>query len=162
MPKKENTTKTGDAMMFSKEKFNKILDSAQQDLSDDEKKQMYEVMAERLNDHKQKPGSSGMGPQGMMMEMMGKMMGGGMKGGNSPMSRCMDMMAEMKQKDQDMPYSTDELMDLFKDWCRQVEDEIADFIAASGEVNTDKIAEKFHLSKESVVHLLRNIEKSPK
>jgi DNA-binding CsgD family transcriptional regulator len=61
-----------------------------------------------------------------------------------------------------MPYSTDELMDLFKDWCRQVEDEIADFIAASGEVNTDKIAEKFHLSKESVVHLLRNIEKSPK
>jgi hypothetical protein len=147
-------------MMFSKEKFNKMLDHEQQNLSDEEKKQMQEAMSERLREQQRKPGANGMGPQGMMMEMMGTMMGGGMKGGKSPMSRCMDMMSERQQNDQDMPYSTDELMDLFKDWCRHVEDEIADFIAESGEVNADKIAEKFHLSKKSVAHLLRNIDKS--
>lgn len=113
----------------------------------------------------------GMGMRGnqrgkMMMEAMGAMMRRGMKNkmGNeeNPMQRCMDMMSQMNKRSEENSYTTDELMDLFKDWCGHVEDEIVTFINSSGEIDEDAIADKFHLSTESVSHLLKNMRKTGK
>ena len=67
------------------------------------------------------------------------------------------MMGNMTKSSKEESYSTDELMDLFKDWCSQVEDEIVDFINETGDIDEEKIAEKFNLSTESVAHLLKNL-----
>jgi hypothetical protein len=95
-----------------------------------------------------------------MMEMMSSIMEGMQKprmSGSSPMmSMCAEMMGNRTKSSRET-YSTDELMDLFKDWCSQVEDEIVAFIDEAGKIDEDKIAEKFNLSKESVTHLLKNL-----
>ena len=51
-------------------------------------------------------------------------------------------------------------MDLFKDWCSQVEDEIVAFINETGDVDEDKFAEKFNLSKQNITHLLKNLNEA--
>lgn len=98
-----------------------------------------------------------------MMEMMSSMMGGMQRskmGGNPMRNMCAEMMGGMSKTSKEDSYSTDELMDLFKDWCSQVEDEIVSFIKETGDTNDEKIAEKFNLSKESVTHLLKNLKKA--
>lgn len=101
-----------------------------------------------------------------MMEMMSSMMGGTQKskmGGNNPMMKmCTEMMENRTKSSKEESYSTDELMDLFKDWCSQVEDEIVAFINETGDIDEDKIAEKFNLSAKSVNHLLKNLKETGK
>lgn len=98
----------------------------------------------------------------MMSSMMGEMKKSKMGGMNSMMGRCAEMMENMNKTSENESYSTDELMDLFKDWCSHVEDEIVDFIKESGTIDEGEIAEKFNLSKESVTHLLKNLKKAGK
>lgn len=162
--------------MFSKEKFNEMIDDLLKDLSDSDKQQMYDAMYEKCYNHRTETNKESKWPHGMnmkggarggmMMEMMSAMMSGRkkshMKGWESPMSRCMDMMSGMKEKSENKTYTPDELMDLFKDWCGQIEDEIVSFINETGEIDQEKIADKFHLSKESVSHLLKSMEKAEK
>ncbi len=98
-----------------------------------------------------------------MMEMISAMMGtqkSGMDSNSSMMSKCKEMMGNMKKSSKEESYSTDELMDLFKDWCSQVEDEIVAFINETGNVDEDKIAEKFNLSIQSITHLLKNLNET--
>ncbi len=163
--------------MISKEKFNKIIDDQLENSSKNEKQLMLEAMLERccknmteyefettkskfMNVKNEKMKGN------PMMEMMSSMMGGMQRsriGGNNPMkSMCAEMMGNMTKSSKEESYSTDELMDLFKDWCSQVEDEIVSFIKETGDINEEKIVEKFNLSKESVTHLLKNLKKAGK
>lgn len=158
--------------MFSKEKFSQMIDDQLGNLSLDERQQMFEVMIEKCfknmtEDEFEHTKSKFMKRKSdkikgsPMMEMMSSMMGGMQKtrmGSNSPMKRmCTEMMGNMTKSSKEESYSTDELMDLFKDWCSQVEDEIVDFINETGDIDEEKIAEKFNLSTESVTHLLKNL-----
>ena len=101
---------------------------------------------------------------GPMKEMMSTIMSGMQKsrmgGSNAMMRTCAEMMGNVKKSSKEESYSTDELMDLFKDWCSQVEDEIVAFINETGDVDEDKIAEKFNLSKKSITHLLKNLNET--
>ena len=161
--------------MISKEKFNKIIDDQLENSSKNEKQLMLEAMLERccknmteyefettkskfMNVKSEKMKGS------PMMEMMSSMMGGmqraRMGGNTSMMSRCAEMMGNMTKSSNEESYSTDELMDLFKDWCSHVEDEIVTFIKETGDINEEKITEKFNLSNDSVTHLLKNLKKA--
>lgn len=160
--------------MFSKEKFDKMIDDQFENLSIDEKHKMLKAMLEKccknmtenefettksniMNVKSKKMKSS------PMMEMMSSMMGGMQRskmGGNPMRNMCAEMMGGMSKTSKEDSYSTDELMDLFKDWCSQVEDEIVSFIKETGDTNDEKIAQKFNLSKESVTHLLKNLKKA--
>lgn len=163
--------------MISKEKFNKMIDDQLENSSKDEKQKILETMLERccknMTDYefettkskfmniknKKMKGSP-------MMEMMSSMMGGmqssKMGGNTSMMGRCAEMKGSMTKSSNEESYSTDELMDLFKDWCSHVEDEIVTFIKETDNINEEKIAEKFNLSKDSVTHLLKNLKKAGK
>ncbi len=138
--------------MFSKEKFNQMIDDQIGNLNIDEKQQMFEAMIEKCFKNmtedefenikskfiKRKSDKVKSNP---MMEMMSSMMGGMQKsrmGSNSPMMRMCTEMMENRTKSKEESYSTDELMDLFKDWCSQVEDEIVAFINETGKVKYDK------------------------
>jgi hypothetical protein len=163
--------------MFSKEKFNQIIDDHLGNLSIDEKQQMFEAIIEKCFENltedefentksKFMKRISDKTKSNLMMEMMSSMMGGMQKsrmGSNSPMMRmCTEMMGNMSKSSKEESYSTDELMDLFKDWCSQVEDEIVAFINETGDINEDRIGEKFNLSKKSVTHLLKNLNETGK
>ena len=163
--------------MFSKEKFNHMIDDQIGNLNIDEKQQMFEAMIEQCckamtEDEFENAKSKFMKRKSdrmksnPMMDMMSSMMGGMQKsrmGGNSSMmSMCAEMMGNKTKSSKEESYSTDELMDLFKDWCSQVEDEIVAFINETGDIDEDKIAAKFNLSKESVAHLLKNLNEAGK
>jgi DNA-binding transcriptional ArsR family regulator len=163
--------------MFSKDKFSQSLDEQLTNTSDEDKQKMFEVMMEKccsnLSEEKFETFKSKYMKNNEthtktspMMEMMSSMMKQRMKsrmGDNHPMmNMCREMMKETKSQDQDESYTTDELMDLFKDWCSHVEDEIVSFVNKSGEVNEEKIAEKFNLSKESISHLMNKLRKAGK
>lgn len=94
----------------------------------------------------------------MMQDMMKSRMG------NQEMrSRCRGMMDKNQQADpEDESYSSDELMILFEDWCRHVEDEIVSYIDELGKVDEEEIARKFMLSGESVQILLNKLGESGK
>jgi Mn-dependent DtxR family transcriptional regulator len=53
-------------------------------------------------------------------------------------------------------------MDLFKDWCSQVEDKIVALINETGEIDEGKLAKKINLSTKSVAHLLKNLSEAGK
>ena len=163
--------------MFSKEKFNQMIDDQFEKLSIDEKQQMLEAMIEKCckamtEDEFENAKSKFMKRKSdkmksnPMMEMMSTMMGGMQKsrmGGNSSMmGMCAEMMGNKTKSSKEESYSTNELMDLFKDWCSHVEDEIIAFINKTGNIDEDKIAAKFNLSKESVAHLLKNLNEAGK
>jgi uncharacterized membrane protein len=135
---------------------------------------MYDAMYEKycnyqIDSKEETNRSGGMYRRGgsmrsMMMDMMSTMKGIGMKrnmnDGPNSMSQCMDMMFNKRERSEEIGYATNELMDLFKDWCGHVEDEIVSYVKEIGNIDEDLIADKFHLSKESVSHLLQNLEKT--
>ncbi len=164
-------------IMFSKEKFNQMIDDQLGNLSIDENKQMLEAMIEKclksmtedeFENTKSKfiKRKSDKMKSNPMMEMMSSMMGGMQKsrmGGNSAMMRmCTEMMGNKTKSSKEESYSTPELMDLFIDWCSQVEDEIVAFINETGDIDENKIAEKFNLSTKSITHLLKNLNETGK
>lgn len=96
----------------------------------------------------------------MMSTMMKGMMDSKMKGGKSPMDMCMQMMGESKPKAKEPEYGTEELADLFKDWCSQLEDEIKEFITSQGRIDIVQIAKEFSISESSTNHIVSRLQKS--
>lgn len=163
--------------MVKKEKFNQFLDEQFMNASDEDKQWMLEIMMEKCrkniseekfktyksNNMENKANYSKTNPMmGMMSTMMKGMMKSRMGEKHPMMNMCREMMKEKTDQPHDESYTTDELMALFKDWCSHVEEEILSFVNETGEVNEEKIAEKFNLSKESVNHLINNLRKSDK
>jgi predicted RNA-binding protein (virulence factor B family) len=59
-------------------------------------------------------------------------------------------------------YSTPELRGLFNDWMQAIEQEILDFVKGREKVDPDGIAEKFRLSRESVIFVLGKLAREGK
>jgi DNA-binding CsgD family transcriptional regulator len=123
--------------------------------------------------------------QSMMPKMMGSMMGGGssspmmnmmsmMMGGKGPMNMtgdenaiegqiempwdmCKKMMSSMNKTSELATFATPEVRQLFEEWATQIEEEIMDYIKESKTDETEKIAEHFKLSQNSVTYFLTRL-----
>jgi hypothetical protein len=128
--------------------------------------------------------------QSMMPKMMGSMMGGGsgspmmnmmsmMMGGKGPMNMmgdqtstegqnempwdmCKKMMSSMSKTSELATFATPEVRQLFEEWSTQIEEEIMTYIRESKTNETEKIAEHFKLSRESVTYFLTRLAKKGK
>jgi hypothetical protein len=128
--------------------------------------------------------------QNMMPKMMGSMMGGGsgspmmnmmsmMMGGKSPMNMmgdtnaekgenempwdmCKKMMSSMSKTSELATFATPEVRQLFEEWSAQIEEEIMNYIRESKTNETEKIAEHFKLSKNSVTYFLTRLSNKGK
>jgi hypothetical protein len=123
--------------------------------------------------------------QSMMPKMMGSMMGGGsgspmmnmmsmMMGGKGPMNMtgdtnategknempwdmCKKMMSSMSKTSELATFATPEVRQLFEEWSAQIEEEIMSYIRESKINETEKIAEHFKLSQNSVTYFLTRL-----
>ena len=138
-----------------KEMMDKMMESFFKGMSDEEKQTMMKDMMNKMMG--QNPGEGGM--MGMMMNMMGGNSGGQ---GFNPMDMCRNMMGSFQETAASAKFATPEVRGLFDEWAVQIEDEIYSFIQAGNEINPDKIAEHFKLSKDSVVYFLKRLAEKGK
>jgi hypothetical protein len=118
--------------------------------------------------------TGGQGMMGMMGRMMGGMMGGGTRtqpGGKSqdaegaaemPWDMCRKMMGAMTEGTQTARFATPEVRGLFDEWAAQIEEELLQFTKDAGEVDVQKAAEHFRLSRESTIYFLTRLAQKGK
>lgn len=145
----------------------KMMDSMMDGMSAQEKKDMMDKMMDRffsdMTEEEKRNMMSEMMPKmmggGMGAGMMGMMMGGkdGMTSGGNPMDMCKEMMGSFRETAATAKFATQEVRDLFDEWAVQIEEEILVFIRAEKEINPEKIAAKFKLSKESILYFLKRL-----
>ncbi len=113
-----------------------------------------------------------------MMNMMGMMMGGkgpmGMKRAGEetagettvqpemPWDMCKKMMSSISRSSELATFATPEVRQLFEEWAGQIEEEIVAYIKDSKISDTEKIAEHFKLSRESVSYFLSRLAQKGK
>ena len=71
-------------------------------------------------------------------------------------------MTSISQSSEVAAFATPEVRELFSEWAGQIEDEILDFINQNKPLDTDRIAEKFNLSKNSVIYFLGRLAQKDK
>jgi hypothetical protein len=137
-------------------------------MTSDEKQSMMQTMMPKMM------GSmTGGGTGSPMMNMMGMMMGGkgpmnmmkSMKedGTHSeeqtemPWDMCKKMMSTMSKTSELATFATPEVRELFEEWAAQIEEEILNFVKESKIYDTEKIAEHFKLSRNSVTFFLTRL-----
>ena len=103
-----------------------------------------------------------MGPKGEMpmMGMMRKMMES-TKDFN-PMEMCKVMTASVARASEMSFYATPEIRSLFEEWLESVQDEILDYIRSKGEIDLQKIADRFKISESAVQFFLNHLAVSGK
>ncbi len=103
----------------------------------------------------------GRGPMGMMNMMMG---GGQSSEGDAemPWDMCQKMMNTMTEGTQTARFATPEVRGLFDEWAAQIEEEMLQFAKETGEVDVEKAAEHFKLSKESTIYFLTRLAQKGK
>ena len=119
----------------------------------------------------------GGGSDSPMMNMMSMMMGGkgpremmqsamGTKGGGdeaeAPWDMCKKMMSTMGKTSELATFATPEVRELFEEWATQIEEEIFAYVQESKTDDTEKIAEHFKLSRNSVTFFLTRLAKKGK
>ncbi len=112
----------------------------------------------------------GAGSGNPMMNMMGMMMGGMQKGGaksgeasnetgstEMPWDMCKKMMTSMSKTSELATFATPEVRQLFEEWAAQIESEVWAYIQTHPDEPTEKIAEHFKLSVESITYFLTRL-----
>jgi hypothetical protein len=141
---------------------------------EDKQKMMSDMMEKFMGNMTAEEKQSMM--QNMMPKMMGSMMGGGtgspmmnmmsmmMGGKNStegqtemPWDMCKKMMSSISKTNDLATFATPEVKQLFEEWAAQIEEEIINYISESKIIETEKIAEHFKLSKESITYFLTRL-----
>jgi hypothetical protein len=108
-----------------------------------------------------------------MMNMMGMMMGGrgpmnvmnskkkdgcqSEENAEMPWDMCKKMMSTMSKTSELATFATPEVRELFEEWSAQIEEEMLKFVRESKTNNTEKIAEHFKLSRNSVTFFLTKL-----
>jgi hypothetical protein len=116
---------------------------------------------------------TGGGSGSPMMNMMSMMMGGkspmdmmksifGKEGASEgqmemPWDMCKKMMSSISKSSELASFATPEVRQLFEEWATQIEEEILNYIKESQITETEKVAEHFKLSKESVTYFLTRL-----
>ncbi len=135
----------------------KMMDGMMGRMSSQERKDMMDKMMESFFSNMTKEEK-----QDMMKDMMPKMMGTMMGGGEGPMDMCQKMMGSFQETAESAKFATPEVRNLFEEWSAQIEEEIYEFIKTAGEVNPEKIAEHFKLSKDSIMYFLKKLAEKGK
>lgn len=117
---------------------------------------MNEMMEKMMG----KMGSMDGGPDMMKkgMEMIEKMMGTGF----NPQDMCSQMTSAVSKAAELGSYATPEVRSLFEDWAGEVEKEIVDFIAQSGQCSPAAIAQKLRLKEDSVIFFIGRLAQQKK
>jgi len=142
-------------------------------LSAEDRSKMMEGMMEKflggMSTEERSKMMAGMMPkmmgEGGPMGMMRMMMGGGKTeeaGGESPWDMCRKMMGAMTEGAQTTRFATPEVRGLFDEWAAEIEEEMLQFTEESGEVDVDKAADHFKLSKESTIYFLTRLAQKGK
>lgn len=113
-----------------------------------------------MNGMMRKMGPMGCEPNMMKkgMEMREKMMGAGF----NPQEMCRQMTSAVTKAAEMGSYATPEVRALFEDWVGEVEKEIIDFIAQSGQSNPGAIAEKLRISEDSAIFFVSRLAQQKK
>ncbi len=101
------------------------------------------------------------GSGGMMKSMMGGSEGSGEEP-EGPWDMCKKMMSTMGRTSELATFATPEVRELFEEWATQIEEEIFAYVQESKTDNTEKIAEHFKLSRNSVTFFLTRLAKKGK
>lgn len=80
----------------------------------------------------------------------------------TPWDMCRKMMGAMTQGTQTARFATPEVRGLFDEWAVQIEEEMLQFTRDAGEVDVQKAAEHFKLSKESTLYFLTRLAQKGK
>lgn len=135
-------------MEFRKNMMQGMMDKFYSNMSPGEKNNMMDMM------------------KNMMSGMTGNKAEGGEKdtasAGLNPMDMCMKMVENIEKTSDIAAYATPEVRALFEEWAEQIENEIMEFIKANNNPGTDKIAEKFKLSINSVNFFLAKLSQKGK
>jgi RNA binding exosome subunit len=133
-------------------------------MSAEEKQSMMQNMMPKMMNSIMGSGSSS-----PMMNMMSMMMGGkgpmnrtgdqsAAEGQNEmPWDMCKKMMSSMSKTSELATFATPEVRQLFEEWSAQIEEEIMNYIRVSKTNETEKIAEHFKLSQNSVTYFLTRL-----
>jgi hypothetical protein len=98
----------------------------------------------------------GKGPMDMMKSMKGKE--GATEGQmEMPWDICKKMMSSISKSSELATFATPEVRQLFDEWAAQIEEEILSYVKESKINETEKIAEHFKLSRESVTYFLTRL-----
>ena len=136
-----------------KEMMNGMMEGFFSGMSEEEKKEMMREMMPKMMQQMM----GGSSPMTGMMGMMGKMMGrteGSEDEGFKPWEMCEKMMASISKNTEVAAFATSEVRELFSEWAGQIEEEMLDFINQNKPLELDMIAEKFSLSKNSVIYFI--------
>lgn len=153
----------------------KMMDNMMDGMTSEEKKEMMDNMMGRFFAGMNEEEKRGM-MSGMMQKMMGGSMGGGMSGmmgmmmggkegnpsGGNPMDMCQKMMGSFQETAASAKFATPEIRGLFEEWSSQIEDEILAFVESEKEIDPEKIAGQFKLSKDSIVYFLKRLAEKGK
>jgi hypothetical protein len=154
----------------------KMMNSMMDKMSSEEKKGMMDSMMDRFFSTMSKEEKQDM-MQSMMPKMMKNMMGGKdgkmmnrmMSGENDdegeqkmPWDMCKKMMSRIEKSNDMAMFATPEILQLFEDWARQIEDEIYEFITKSESIDVEFIQKQFKLTKESVLFFLNRLAQKGK
>jgi DNA-binding transcriptional MerR regulator len=74
-----------------------------------------------------------------------------------PWDVCKKMMSSMSKTSELATFATPEVRQLFEEWAAQIEEEILSYVKDFKINETDKIAEHFKLSRESVTYFLTRL-----
>jgi hypothetical protein len=124
-------------------------------MSADEKQSMMQSMMPKMMGSMMGGGSGS-----LMMNMMSMMMGdkNSTEGQNEmPWDMCKKMMSSMNKTSELATFATPEVRQLFEEWSAQIEEEIMNYIRESKTNETEKIAEHFKLSQNSVAYFLTRL-----
>jgi hypothetical protein len=72
------------------------------------------------------------------------------------------MMGAMAEGAQTARFATPEVRGLFDEWAAQIEEEMLQFAKETGEVDVERAAEHFKLSKESTIYFLTRLAQKGK
>jgi hypothetical protein len=114
---------------------------------------MMEKMVEKM-------GPMGCGPDMMKkgMEMRERIMGSGF----NPQEMCRQMTSAVTKAVEMGSYATPEVRALFEDWVGEVEKEIINVIAQSGQSNPGSIAQKLRIKEDSVIFFISRLAQQKK
>jgi len=147
----------------------KTSESMKNNMSAEEKKQMWEKMidcccSEMTDGEKQK----WMKDMPQMIQhikecggpMMGRMHGKGEK--FMPWDMCKEMMSSIRQSQRIATLATPEIQGLFEDWVEQIEQEILDYLKDKDPVDIKALATHFKISKDSAYYFLTKLAQKEK
>lgn len=161
MDLKEKMMESMMGKMSSKEKMEmmeKMMEKFFESMAEDEKKQMMRTMMPKMMEQM----TGGKGMMGMMGMMMGKQDDEEGGTGFNPMDMCQKMMSSVNQSREVAAFATPEIRDLFFEWAQQVEEEIFQAVQKNPSISIEQIAEKVHLSSQSVIYFLGKLAQENK